>query len=103
MGVKGYELLKIAKMMGLTAVMLTAHAKSPENIIKSYKSGAASFIPKEKVNEIEVFLTDILEAERKGRDPWWWWTKRLWNFWKTEFGENWEHPNKEFFEKLKKL
>jgi len=32
--------------------MVTAHALSPEKIIKSYKGGAASYIPKEEMGDI---------------------------------------------------
>jgi CheY-like chemotaxis protein len=40
MGVDGFELLEIARERDVIAVMLTAHALSPENIVKSYKEGA---------------------------------------------------------------
>jgi hypothetical protein len=33
MGVEGYELLEIATGRDVTAVMLTAHALSPDNIV----------------------------------------------------------------------
>ncbi|MBW2437376.1 MAG: response regulator, partial [Deltaproteobacteria bacterium] len=48
MGVEGYHLLEIANQRDVTAVMLTAHALSPENVVKSYKEGAASYLPKEE-------------------------------------------------------
>lgn len=103
MGVGGYELLKIANERKVTAVMLTAHALSVENIAKSYEEGAASYLPKEKLGDIETFLDDILEAIEKGKDPWWRWLSRLASFWKNEFGPEWQHYDEEFFEKLKKL
>jgi len=37
MGVNGYRLLDIAIKKGITAVMLTAHALTPDNIVKSIK------------------------------------------------------------------
>ena len=46
MGVSGYDLLEIATNKNMTAVMLTAHALTPENIAKSYREGAAYFFPK---------------------------------------------------------
>ena len=49
MGVDGYELLEIANRRKVIAVMLTAHALSPEDTVKSYKEGAASYIPKEEM------------------------------------------------------
>ncbi|MBL7204370.1 MAG: response regulator [Desulfobacteraceae bacterium] len=40
MGVEGYELLKIANRGDIVAVMLTAHALSPENAVKSFGCGS---------------------------------------------------------------
>jgi len=45
MGVDGYGLLHIAKQRKVTAVMLTAHAFSPDNLVKSIKEGAVSYLP----------------------------------------------------------
>ena len=65
MGVDGYRLLEIAGDKGVIPVMLTAHALSPEHTIRSYKEGAASYVPKEEMADIRVFLNDILEAKEK--------------------------------------
>jgi DNA-binding response OmpR family regulator len=51
MGVKGFELLKIANDHKIPALMLTAHALSEESLKKSAKDGAAYFAPKEKMIE----------------------------------------------------
>ena len=56
MGVSGYDLLEIATNKNMTAVMLTAHALTPENIAKSYREGAAYFLPKEQMVNITSFL-----------------------------------------------
>ncbi len=53
MGVEGYELLDIAVGRNITAVMLTAHAMSPANLVRSYKEGAAAYLPKEEMINIE--------------------------------------------------
>ena len=66
MGVSGYDLLEIATNKNFTAVMLTAHALTPENIAKSYREGAAYFLPKEEMVNITSFLNEILEAKQKG-------------------------------------
>ena len=42
MGVDGFALLEIATHRNVPAVMLTAHALSPENIVKSYQEGAVN-------------------------------------------------------------
>jgi DNA-binding response OmpR family regulator len=47
MGVNGFELLKNAVIRGFPAVMLTAHAMTPEALKKSIELGAVSFLPKE--------------------------------------------------------
>ena len=104
MGVNGFGLLEVANKRNVISVMLTAHALRIENIVSSYKKGAASFLPKEKMPEIRTFLNDILEAKEKGKDPWWRWMGRLASFWKYEFGHNWQElGEKEFWDKLKKL
>jgi DNA-binding NtrC family response regulator len=98
MGVKGYELLSIAIEKKVIPVMLTAHALSPENTIKSFKEGAASYVPKEEIGRIAIFLSDILEAKEKGESPWWRWSERLGSYFKKMFGAEWDT---QYEEKLK--
>lgn len=45
-------------------VMLTSHALNADNFSKSYKEGAASYIPKEEMINITTYLNDILEAKK---------------------------------------
>lgn len=52
MGVAGYDLLEICNEKRVIGVMLTAYAVTPDNIIKSYENGAASFVPKEEMHNI---------------------------------------------------
>ena len=68
MGVKGYELLRLATDKGIPAIMLTAHALSPDNLVKSIREGAHSYVPKDKLPEIATFAKDILEAHKKGAE-----------------------------------
>lgn len=77
MGVDGYGLLEIANRKKIATVMLTAHAMTPYHMIKSYKEGAASFIPKDMMAHLPTFLEDILEAQAKGKNFWWRWLDRL--------------------------
>lgn len=100
MGVEGYELLEITNQKGITAVMLTAHAVSPENVVRSFDGGAASYIPKEKMADITTFLTDILEAQSQGKHPWWRWYDRLAGFCEKTFGEKWKEDHKDFIDKM---
>ena len=100
MGVRGFDLLKIATEKELTAVMLTAHALTPENLVKSYQEGAASYFPKEQMSDIESFLNDILQAREKGKNPWIRWYDRMGSFFEKRFGPDWKKNDKEFWEKF---
>jgi len=95
-GVKGFDLLKIANERKVIAVMLTAHALSPENTLKAYKEGAASYIPKEKMADITTFLNDILEAKEKKKHLWWRWLERFGDFYDKKFVLEWKNKDKEF-------
>ena len=100
MGVEGYDLLEIATKKNIAAAMLTAHALSPENLVKSYKEGAASYLPKEEMVNIASFLNDILEAKEKGKNTWTRWYDRMGSFFEKRFGEDWKKSDQEFWEKF---
>ena len=100
MGVDGYDLLQIANENKLTAVMLTAHALSPDNVTKSFKKGAAYYIPKEKMVDITTFLEDILDAQHKGKNTWGSWMERLGSYCERHFGPNWQKDDRIFWEKF---
>ena len=100
MGVDGYQLLDIANKRNVIAVMLTAHALSPDNVVKSYKEGAASYLPKDEMANITTFLNDILEAKEQGKHLWWRWFDRLGSFFERKFGPDWQKDDKEFWEKF---
>jgi DNA-binding response OmpR family regulator len=97
-GVKGYELLRTATEKGIPAIMLTAHALSPDNLIKSIKEGAHSYVPKDKLPEITSFVKDILEASQKGGHKPGRWFIRLKPFFDKHFGEEWREKDKEFWQ-----
>jgi len=100
MGVEGYKLLEIATQRKVTAVMLTAHALSPENVVRSYKEGAASYLPKEEMVNIASFLNDVLDAKEKGKNPWIRWYDRLGSFFENKFGPKWKDDERDFWEKF---
>ncbi|RLB42745.1 MAG: response regulator [Deltaproteobacteria bacterium] len=100
MGVEGYKLLEIAKQRKVIPLMLTAHALSPEETIKSYKEGAASFVPKDRMADIEKFLNDILLAKEQGKHFWWRWLDRLASYYDEKFGPNWRESDEEFWKKF---
>jgi DNA-binding NtrC family response regulator len=97
MGVDGYRLLDLATRKKILTVMLTAHALSPEDTVKSFKEGAASFVPKDKMKDIPTYLVDILEAKEKGKSSWWRWLERFASYYDRKFGPNWRRGNEEFW------
>ena len=101
MGVNGYELLDIAVAKKVTAVMLTAHALSPEDTMKSFKGGAAFYVPKDKIGEMPTLLANILEAKKKGKSTWMPFMGWAEAYYSAKFGPKWESHKKEFREKLK--
>ena len=100
MGVCGYDLLEIATHKNMTAVMLTAHALTPENIAKSYREGAAYFLPKEQMVNITSFLNEILEAKQKGKSTWDNWMNRLAGYCERTFGDKWQDTEKDFWDRF---
>lgn len=99
MGVRGYDLLDIANKRKIPAVMLTAHAFSPNDLRKSIKEGADSYIPKEEITHIKEFLEDVLAARKKGENPWKYWDERLpSSFFEKRWGAAWQNTDKEFWE-----
>jgi DNA-binding NtrC family response regulator len=97
MGVNGYKLLAIAVEKKISAVMLTAHALSPEDTVRSFKGGAASYIPKDEVSRIAMFLADILEAKEKGMSAWARWMERMEEYYNQKFGIDWKNKDKKFW------
>lgn len=100
MGVGGFQLLEIAKNRKVIPIMLTAHALSVENTIKSYKEGAASYLPKDEMQNITTYLNDVLEAEEKGRHFWWRWMDRLGAYYEKKFGSDWQDKDREFWRRF---
>jgi DNA-binding NtrC family response regulator len=98
MGVRGYDLLKIAQEKKIPAVMLTAHAFTPDNLVRSIREGAAFYIPKDELGRIAEFLNDVLEARAKGRNPWAAWQEKLpSSYFEKRFGAAWQDADKDFW------
>ena len=99
MGVDGYELLDIATRKKIPAVMLTAHAWSPDNLVRSIKEGAVSYLPKEELTNITDYLNDVLIAQREDRDPWKSWHDRLpASYFEKRWGAAWKDTDREFWD-----
>lgn len=100
MGVDGYDLLEIAVKKNVIALMVTAHALSPEHTVTSFRKGAAFFVPKEQMGNIETFLNDVLEAKEKGHHPRNRWLERLDGYYIKRFGPKWKDRDKEFWKRF---
>ena len=102
MGVDGFELLKNSVSRGFPAVMLTAHALTPQALKKSIKLGAVSFLPKEKMPEIESYLEDVVLGG--GKSAWEKLFDKLGSFFNKRFGPDWKERDaffREFENELK--
>lgn len=95
MGVRGFDLLDLARTRKFPVAMLTAHALTPEALKRSIEGGARAYLPKEKMGEIVPFLEDVLRHEQL---PGW---KRLFdklgNFFNARFGPDWQKPEEPFW------
>ena len=101
MGVNGFELLKTAVSRGFPTVMLTAHAITPEALKKSIKLGALSFLPKEKIPELQAFLEDVVLGG--GKPVWQKLFDKLGNYFDKRFGPDWKEKDRFFKEFEKEL
>ncbi|RJR19592.1 MAG: response regulator [Desulfobacteraceae bacterium] len=98
MGVNGYGLLEIAREKNIPTVMLTAHAFTPDNLAKSIKEGADSYIPKEELGRIEEFLADVIKARKQGESTWKYWEEKLpTSYFERRWGAAWQNADKAFW------
>ncbi len=102
MGVRGYELLDIARKKNIPALMLTAHAISKESLKKSFEKGASYYVPKDEIGKIDIYVADILEAMEKKKNVILKWYERLSGFCDRRFGPNWKEEDPEFWDSLLK-
>ena len=103
MGVNGFELLKTAVERGFPAVMLTAHALTPEALKKSIKLGAVSFLPKERIADLQGFLEEVVLGT--GKPLWIKFFDRLGDYFNKRFGPDWKERDrffKDFEDSLRK-
>jgi DNA-binding NtrC family response regulator len=103
MGVNGFELLKVAVKRGFPAVMLTAHALTPDSLKKSIRLGAVSFLPKERMGDLVEHLEDVvLEG---GKPAWQKLFDKVGDLFNKRFGPDWKEKDrffKEFEEELRR-
>ena len=103
MGVRGYDLLQIADRRNIPAVMLTAHALTKADIIRSIQEGASFFAPKDRIADVASFVANVLEAKQMNANTWARWFESLGDFYDKRFGgADWRDREREFWEeKLK--
>lgn len=102
MGVNGYGLLEIANRKNVPAVMLTAHAFTPDNLVRTIKGGGCSYIPKEEISGIAEYLVDVFKARETGENPWGSWQDRLpSSYFEKRWGAAWKHTNPDFWNQFK--
>ena len=102
MGVDGYGLLEIANRKSLPAVMLTAHAFSADNLVRTIKEGAYAYIPKEEITQITDYLIDALTAQQNGENPWSAWQERLpSSYFERKWGAAWKDEDRNFWDQFK--
>jgi CheY-like chemotaxis protein len=95
MGVRGFDLLTLARNRNFPVAMLTAHALSPEALKKSIELGARAYLPKDKLGEIIPFLEDVLEY-----DPPAGWNRlfgKLGDYFDDRFGPDWQKSEDRFW------
>jgi DNA-binding NtrC family response regulator len=102
MGVKGFDLLEIATEKKVPALMLTAHGLNPDNLVGSIKLGAKSYVPKEKMSDIDIYLKEIFIAQEKGIEKSGNWFARLQSFFEERFGAGWKNKDKKFWNEFDK-
>jgi DNA-binding response OmpR family regulator len=100
MGVRGFELLEIASLEGLPAVMLTAHAVNPEALKKSIELGAKAYLPKDFLPSLVSFLEDVLKLNYQSV-----WKKALDHLaviFSERFGSEWRKSEEQFWNDFQK-
>ncbi len=97
MGVDGLTLLEKTVEKGIPTVMLTAHALNAQTLMASIRKGALSYLPKEKLADLDSILTELLEAMHKGRPTWNLLFEKLGDFFDQKFGKGWREKDKEFW------
>jgi DNA-binding NtrC family response regulator len=100
MGVDGLKLLEEAVERGIPAVMLTAHALSPQNLMTSIDKGAIAYLPKEKLKDLDDLIAKILGSHEKGEPTWKLLFELLEKDFEHLFGPDWKKKDQEFWSEL---
>ncbi|MBA3012262.1 MAG: response regulator [Proteobacteria bacterium] len=102
MGVEGYSLLKITHGLDIPAIMLTAHALTPDSLKRSIEQGADAYVPKDKLVDISLFVADVLSARQQGKNAHSTWFAMLNPLFDKLFGKGWRTNDQKFWDKFDK-
>lgn len=97
MGVNGLSLLDACVERGIPAVMLTAHAISPEMLMASIQKGAISYLPKEMLVDLDKMLEELLGTWARGEPTWKLLFEKLGRYFNDRFGPDWQDKDKDFW------
>ncbi len=95
MGVSGYDILSLANEQKVPALMLTAHALTPENLKESIQKGADSYIPKDELANLTSHAADVIRARIDGKQGSWFSTLKP--FFDKTFGKEWREKDRNFW------
>lgn len=97
MGVDGLSLLEACVAREIPAIMLTAHAIDPETLMASIRKGAISYLPKEKLAELDMLAGRLLQAHDRGDPPWKLLFEMLGDYFNERFGADWQEKDRAFW------
>ncbi|WDP91771.1 MAG: response regulator [Desulfobacter sp.] len=100
MGVRGHSILKITRKLDIPSIMLTAHALTPDNLKSSIEKGADAYVPKDKMVDIALFVSDVLTARKEGKKANVTWFSLLKPVFDKLFGEGWRKSDREFWDEF---
>ncbi len=98
MGVDGLTLLDICVEKGIPTAIFTAHSMNAKTFQEVIEKGAVSFLPKERMADLNHFLNKLIAAIESGKEPWKILFDELAGYFDEKFGPAWKEENQEFWE-----
>jgi CheY-like chemotaxis protein len=98
MGVRGFDLLRVAAASQIPVVMLTAHALNPDTLKKSIALGARAYLPKNQLGRVAAFLEDVLTLSY--HSAWHRTLTMLKGHFGKRYGPRWRKTEKEFWDQV---